>query len=123
MKYENDTDVPKWFMPRDFIVKLIKEKFPQDKNEAFLELKNELIDFIRISNGNKELVLKHIKWLEDNGYFHWEKDDDVDKGTAFTDKVKEYYFENGRLYQNFTKERFNKVIELFKICKERKNIN
>ena len=100
--------VPRWF-PLYYVI-ATRCLYPKLN---FFRLKSNLESSIAITKGDKQLILKFIKWLEDNGYFHWEKDDEVFFGDGLKTDKEIYLYEKGRLVQNFTKERFNRVVDLY----------
>lgn len=84
------------------------------KRNDVLEIKSLLEEFISYCKGDKKLCDEVIEYAIKNSSFDWEDDDGVEKSIKLKTKKEEYYFEKGRLVQNFTKERYEKVLELYK---------
>lgn len=84
------------------------------ENRVFA-IKSNLEGLIVKLKGNKEKCDEAVQYAIDNSDFNWEKDDGFDIGKKpEINKREEYFYEKGRLVQNFTKERYEKVIELYK---------
>lgn len=76
-------------------------------------IKSDLESLIAITKGNKAECLRAIEYARKNSDFDWEEDDGVFFGEGLVEDDDIYLYEKGRLVQNFTKERFDKVIELY----------
>lgn len=85
------------------------------KNDDIFAIKSALEGFIIHYRGNKKLCDAVIKYAMENSSFKWEEDDKRSSYRQFSNKKEEYYFEKERLVQNFTKERYEKVLIL---CRE-----
>lgn len=85
------------------------------KNDDIFAIKSALEGFIIHYRGNKKLCDAVIKYAMENSSFKWEEDDKRSSYRQFSNKKDEYYFEKERLVQNFTKERYEKVLIL---CRE-----
>lgn len=106
--------------------------YSYEKNELFLEkvqnqekfsVKSILVDMIQRTKGNGKELEEAISYAIGKGAFQWEEDDKDNMSMKFTNKTDEYDFEMGRLSQNFSKERYNKIIELCKDIYPKKSIN
>lgn len=84
------------------------------KNNDILAIKSALENFIVEYKGNKELCDEVIRYTINNTDFRWEEDDKRSVNRQFSTRKEEYYFEKERLVQNFTKERYEKVLILYK---------
>lgn len=102
-----------------------------EKNELFLKsieekeifsVKSLLVDMIQRTKGKRKELDEAISYAIAKEAFQWEEDDKDDMSMKFTNKTDEYDFEMGRLSQNFSKERYNKIIELCKEIYPKKNI-
>ena len=76
-------------------------------------IKSDLESLIAITKGNKAECLRAIEYARKNSDFDWEEDDGVFFGEGLIEDKDVYLYEKERLVQNFTKERFDKVIGLY----------
>ncbi|MBM6876214.1 hypothetical protein [Fusobacterium mortiferum] len=95
------------FKENKFFMEMIR------KNDVF-GIKSTLESFIVYYKADRELCDGVIEYAIKNSSFKWEEDDGLHYNGSFINKEKEYYFEKERLVQNFTKERYEKVLELYK---------
>jgi len=94
------------------------------KNNFFLKkvegkecfaVKSILVDMIQRTRGNEDELKNAIEYAIRNRAFQWEVDDNDDASMSFNDSLEKYNFFKEKLVQNFSKERYSKVI---KLCKE-----
>lgn len=86
-----------------------------------IEIKSTIESYISYYDGDKEKCDNIVKFFIENSSFIWEKDDGITTHKKFNTKKDEYIFEKMRLIENFTKERYEKVIELYQECIKVKN--
>lgn len=97
---------------RDF--KGLKHFMNAVKNNDVFAIKSDLQGMVEFYKGNKVKIDEAVKYAIDNSDFDFEKDDGVYFGENSKSVKEKYFYESGRLVQNFTKERYNRVIELYK---------
>ncbi len=93
------------------------------ENEIFMEkikennvfkIKSYLENLIARSNGDKILCDEAIEYALKNSSFKWEIDDGKKLQTQFTTAREKYNYEKEKLVRNFTKERYENVLKLYK---------
>lgn len=87
-------------------MKIVKE------NDVFA-IKSELEGLISLFKGEKEKCDQAIEYAIKNSSFNWEKDDGISSGINLNGARQNYIYEKGRLVQNFTMERYLKVLTLY----------
>lgn len=81
-----------------------------------VEIKSTIESYISYYDGDKEKCDNIVKFFRENSSFTWEEDDGITIYKKFNTKRDEYTFEKMRLIENFTRERYEKVIELYQEC-------
>ncbi|MGL6168550.1 MAG: hypothetical protein ACRC0Y_09710 [Fusobacteriaceae bacterium] len=84
------------------------------KNDDVFSIKSDLEGLIILFKGDKSKCDEAIEYAINNSSFDWEKDDGLFFSEESKTTIQKYCFEKGRLVQNFTKERYLKVLELYK---------
>ena len=92
----------------NFFLKKVEEK-------NFFAVKSILADIILRTKGNKDEIDHAIKYAEDNGAFKWETDDGRQIPKVSDTSLKQFRALREMIIQNFSKEKYNKILEL---CKE-----
>lgn len=82
------------------------------KNDIF-SIKSDLEGFIPEFKGNKILCDEVVDFAIKNSSFNWEKDDGVNINTSNMSIKDRYNYEKGRLVQNFSQERYLRVLDLY----------
>lgn len=82
------------------------------KAKDHFAVKSILVDMIQRSRGDLGLLNPAINYATAKGAFKWEVDDNDDLSMKFKDITEEYNYIKEKLVQNFSKERFDKVIKL-----------
>lgn len=92
------------------------------KNKLFMDaikendissIKSDLEGYIVKYKGDKRKCDEVVEYAIKNSSFNWESDDGIFLGDKKTTISEEYFYEKGRLAQNFTKERYLRVINLY----------
>lgn len=83
------------------------------KNDVFA-IKSDLEGLIILFKGDKIKCDEAVEYAINNSSFNWEKDDGIFFGEGLVTAKEKYFYEKERLVQNFTKERYLKVLELYK---------
>lgn len=83
------------------------------ESQDIFRIKSDLESLIAVLNGDREECLKAIEYAINNSGFNWEIDDGRFFGKNINTDREMYLYEKERLVQNFTKERFEKVISLY----------
>lgn len=81
-------------------------------NDIF-SIKSDLEGFIPEFKGNKILCDEVVEFAIKNSSFNWEEEDGLSVDTSNMNIRDKYNYEKGRLVQNFTKERYLKVLDLY----------
>ncbi|WP_426709743.1 hypothetical protein [Cetobacterium sp. SF1] len=84
------------------------------KSNNVLGIKSCLEGFIKKYQGNKMKCDEAIDFAIRNSSFNWEEDDKRYLGKPRETIEDQYYYETERLVQNFTKERYLKVLDLYR---------
>ncbi|MGL5592643.1 MAG: hypothetical protein ACRDDH_01700 [Cetobacterium sp.] len=82
------------------------------KNDIF-SIKSDLEGFIPEFKGNKILCDEVVDFAIKNSSFNWEKDDGISINTSNMSIKDRYNYEKGRLVQNFSQERYLRVLDLY----------
>ncbi|MGL5357197.1 MAG: hypothetical protein ACRCZ9_00225 [Fusobacteriaceae bacterium] len=90
------------------------------KNDDIFAIKSDLEGLISTLEGNKIKCDEAIEYAIKNSSFNWEEDDGLYFGEGYETTIEKYSYEKGRLVQNFTKERYFKVLDLYKQYKIKK---
>ena len=83
-----------------------------DKKDKFA-VKSVLADMIARIKGDKNELDDAISYAESKGAFEWDVHDKKEATTKWDNKGEEYNFEKERLVQNFSKERYVRVLKLY----------
>lgn len=83
------------------------------KNNDIFSIKSDLEGFIPEFKGNKNLCDEVVEFAIKNSSFDWEEDDGISINTSSMNIKDRYNYEKGRLVQNFTKQRYLKVLDLY----------
>ena len=84
-------------------------------------VKSVLADMINRTKGDKGELDKAISYAESKGAFTWDKYDGKEATTKWENIQEEFNFEKERLVQNFSKERYGKVLKLYQQYASEKN--
>ncbi len=84
------------------------------KENNIFKIKSNLEGLIPAFKGDRIKCDEAIEYARKNSSFDWEIDDGVNFGEDLTTIEDRYNYEKGRLVQNFTKERYEKVLKLYK---------
>lgn len=83
------------------------------KEDNIFAIKSDLEGYIEEYKGDKVKCDEIVEFAINNSSFDWENDDGIFLGNKKATISEEYFYEKGRLVQNFTKERYLKVIDLY----------
>lgn len=83
------------------------------KENNIFAIKSELEGLIPLFKGEKEKCDQAVEYAIKNSSFNWETDDGVFSSRELKGARQNYIYEKGRLVQNFTKERYLKVLTLY----------
>ena len=83
-----------------------------EKKDKFA-VKSVLADTIARTKGDKNELDDAIAYAASKGAFEWDAHDKKEATTKWNDKQEEYNFEKERLVQNFSKERYARVLKLY----------
>lgn len=84
------------------------------KNNEVFSIKSTLESLIVLFKGDKVKCDEAVEYAINNSSFNWEDDDGVFFGEGLNTAKEKYCYEKERLVQNFTKERYLNVLELYK---------
>lgn len=84
------------------------------KNNDIFAIKSDLEGLIVLFKGDKVKCDEAVEYAINNSSFNWEEDDGIFFGENLNTVKEKYCYEKGRLVQNFTKERYLNVLELYK---------
>lgn len=85
-----------------------------EKNNIFV-IKSCLERFINKFSGDQTKCDEAINYARSNSSFDWEKEDGIEMGSGVNNNIEEkYLYERERLVQNFTRERYEKVLSLYR---------
>lgn len=84
-----------------------------ERNDVFA-IKSDLEGLIPLFKGDKFRCDEAVEYAINNSSFNWENDDGLYFGEDAKTIKEKYSYEKERLVQNFTKERYLKVLELYK---------
>lgn len=93
-----------------------------EENDVFA-IKSELEGLIPLFKGEKIKCDQAIEYARKNSSFDWENDDGVFFGEGLKTTRQNYIYEKGRLVQNFTEDRYLKVLSLYREYKREENLN
>lgn len=93
-----------------------------EKNDVFA-IKSDLEGLIVLFKGDKIKCDEAVEYAINNSSFNWEDDDKIFFGEGLVTAKERYSYEKERLVQNFTKERYLKVLELYKEYNQEENKN
>lgn len=83
------------------------------KENDIFSIKSDLEGYIVKYKGDKRKCDEVVEYAIKNSSFNWESDDGIFLGDKKTTISEEYFYEKERLVQNFTKERYLRVINLY----------
>lgn len=83
------------------------------ESQNVFRIKSDLEGLIPLFRGDKKKCDMAIEYARRVSPFDWEEDDGVYFGDPNDSIEDQYSYEKGRLVQNFTKERYEKVLELY----------
>ncbi|MGL5461019.1 MAG: hypothetical protein ACRDBY_15490 [Cetobacterium sp.] len=84
------------------------------KNNDIFAIKSDLEGLIVLFKGDKVKCDEAVEYAINNSSFNWEEDDGIFFGEELNSVKDVYCYEKERLVQNFTKERYLNVLELYK---------
>lgn len=84
------------------------------KNNDVFAIKSDLEGLIVLFKGDKVKCDEAVEYAIKNSSFNWEEDDGIFFGEELNTVKDIYCYEKERLVQNFTKERYLNVLELYK---------
>lgn len=83
------------------------------KENDIFSIKSDLEGYIVKYKGDQRKCDEVVEYAIKNSSFNWETDDGIFLGDKKTTISEEYFYEKERLVQNFTKERYLRVINLY----------
>lgn len=97
------------FRDNEFFIKKVNEK-------DLFSVKSSLVNMLKRTN--RAELESAIRYAEGNKAFNWEADDGYTSANKWNTLKEEYNFEKERLVQNFSKERYGKVLNLLEQIKK-----
>lgn len=99
-----------------YMFKVEDKDFIEKVNSKNIKAVKDIIvrEIIKKHNWDKNKIDMEIEYAIENEAFEFEEHREFDKSGIKSETKDEYLFELGRLYDNFSKERYNKVLNLAK---------